>query len=64
MKAAVLLDGVGFEPDLASKPGRLGLIGMQERAELLGGRPTIESVLSKGATILIEIPEIRSNGGE
>ena len=45
------MDGVGFEPDLASKPGRLGLIGMQERAELLDGRPTIDSVPSKGATI-------------
>ena len=57
-------NGVGFEPNLAPKPGRLGLVGMQERAEMLGGRLTIESVPSKGATILIEIPEIRSNGGK
>jgi signal transduction histidine kinase len=37
-------DGRGFSPEAArSKPGRLGLAGMRERVELLGGRFEVSS---------------------
>ncbi len=60
--AVVEDNGIGFEADQEVKPRHLGLVGMQERAEMLGGKLTIESRRGKGTTILIEIPEIKNNG--
>jgi len=48
-------DGAGFDPELA--PGtRLGLLGMRERVELLGGRFGIESGRRRGTTVRAWIP--------
>jgi signal transduction histidine kinase len=43
---------------------RLGLLGMRERLEMVGGSFTIESAPGKGTTIIAQIPmrEERSNG--
>jgi two-component system sensor histidine kinase DegS len=41
---------------LDKNPKRLGLIGMKERVEMVGGRLTIESVPGKGTTVRAEIP--------
>ena len=49
-------NGVGFNPIAAMHTGRLGLIGMRERAEALGGSLFIESQPSHGTTIFAEIP--------
>jgi signal transduction histidine kinase len=53
-------DGCGFEMDwLMRDPvgGHwLGLSGMRERAELLGGRLTIESAPGEGTTVFVEVP--------
>ncbi len=49
-------DGVGFDPDTAMRSSRLGLLGMRERVEALGGVLTVESSLGRGTTILVEIP--------
>jgi two-component system, NarL family, sensor histidine kinase DevS len=48
-------DGVGFEPGRA-REGGLGLLGMQERVALLGGRVTIESRPGAGTTFVAEVP--------
>ncbi|MBM3131914.1 MAG: PAS domain S-box protein [Chloroflexi bacterium] len=53
-------NGKGFEPprmvgDLP-RYGKLGLAGMQERAELLAGTLTITSELDKGTTVVAELP--------
>ena len=40
----------------ARNPKRLGLIGMKERMEMVGGCLTIESLLGKGTTVCAEIP--------
>jgi two-component system, sensor kinase len=34
----------------------LGVIGMKERADMLGGKITIESTPGQGTTILLEVP--------
>ncbi|MCS6993227.1 MAG: HAMP domain-containing protein [Anaerolineales bacterium] len=49
-------DGCGFDP--AQSPGerRLGLAGMRERAELLGGQLTVESQPGRGTSIHVQIP--------
>ena len=53
-------NGKGFKlPDqLGTLPqmGKLGLAGMQERVQLLGGSLKIKSELGKGTTILVEAP--------
>ncbi len=49
-------DGIGF---LDSSPGQedhLGLFGMRERIEMLGGTFTIESAPGKGTTVKAEVP--------
>src|SRR5258708_1268161 len=49
--------GRGFDPEVALKaPQSSGLIGMQERALLLGGQLTIESSPESGTTISAELP--------
>jgi signal transduction histidine kinase len=40
----------------AKNPKRLGLIGMKERVEMVGGNLTIESEPGKGTTVRAEIP--------
>ncbi|MFZ3079154.1 MAG: HAMP domain-containing protein [Bellilinea sp.] len=54
--AVVEDDGLGFEINNANGERNLGLLGMRERAELLGGRFTIESSRGKGTSIFVEIP--------
>ncbi len=53
-------DGAGFDVDrLMYGPVDerwLGLSGMRERAELLGGRLTIESAPGAGTTVFVEVP--------
>ena len=49
--------GVGFDPD-TSEPGRqsLGLLGMGERAELVGGSVQVLSAPGLGTTVLARLP--------
>ena len=53
-------DGEGFDPSTVTMPsptGRgLGLLGMQERVEMLGGTATIESSSGGGTRILLSVP--------
>ncbi len=41
---------------LAKGSKRLGLIGMRERLEMVGGRFEVESALGKGTTVIAQIP--------
>jgi PAS domain S-box-containing protein len=49
-------NGVGFDPTAVQQSGRLGLFGMRERTEMLGGRLVVESDVNAGTTILMEVP--------
>lgn len=49
-------DGCGFEVGGEMDERWLGLSGMRERAELLGGRLTIESSPGSGTTVFVEVP--------
>lgn len=51
-------DGVGFIPETVSASTHLGLFGMRERVEMLGGKFIIESRLGKGTTIQVEVPDV------
>ncbi len=52
----IIDDGVGCSPDEAIQGGGLGLDGMLERAELLGGKFMMDSSPGKGTTVRIEVP--------
>lgn len=63
-------NGHGFDPEAVSGPSRrggLGLYGMRERVELLGGRFAIDAKPGRGTQITAEIPlqgvESRSDVG-
>jgi two-component system, NarL family, sensor histidine kinase UhpB len=50
-------DGVGFDADGETANGEgFGLIGMQERAALVGATLQIESAVGSGTTILVRMP--------
>jgi len=56
----VVDNGVGFvpaqeRPDLTTA-SHLGLLGMRERAELIGGSLTVQSELGQGTTITVSVP--------
>ena len=56
-------DGQGFDLravlDAPATRGRLGLLGMQERVNLVGGTLDIESSPGQGATIFVRLPLVR-----
>jgi two-component system sensor histidine kinase UhpB len=47
-------DGVGFDPGGGTAPG-FGLVGMRERAALVGANLQIESAVGRGTTILVRM---------
>jgi PAS domain S-box-containing protein len=49
-------NGRGFSPDEPRKPGSYGLMGLRERAYLLGGEVSIASEPTRGTTIAVRIP--------
>jgi two-component system, NarL family, sensor histidine kinase YdfH len=48
-------DGVGFDPAQIGA-GHYGLIGLRERARLIGGTLNIESAPGQGATLKVSLP--------
>jgi PAS domain S-box-containing protein len=50
-------DGVGFDPSTVRTGGQgFGLIGMRERAALVGADLEIESTAGKGTTVFVRVP--------
>jgi signal transduction histidine kinase len=56
LTASIVDDGVGFNGSTLSDPYALGLVGMQERARLLGGQVEIRSAPGMGVAVYLEIP--------
>jgi signal transduction histidine kinase len=54
-------DGVGFDTNDIRKSGHLGMLGMQERAQMAGGTLQIESRPGGGTTIVAEVPYVYSH---
>ena len=60
-------NGKGFHAEgvvRAKKSNRLGLLGMRERLEIVGGNFTITSAPGKGTTVLAQVPLIDPTPGE
>jgi PAS domain S-box-containing protein len=54
-------DGKGFNPDKVSKKG-LGLSNIMSRADLFGGRVTIQSAPGRGCKLRVQVPVPRTTG--
>jgi signal transduction histidine kinase len=50
-------DGVGFEPDGLTHVEQIGLLGMRERLEILGGSLRIESAPGTGCRVYARLPQ-------
>ena len=52
-------DGLGFTPESLDHDGlaHMGLVGMRERAVLLGGEFKVESTPGNGTTTRVKIPQ-------
>ncbi|MBI3787051.1 MAG: PAS domain S-box protein [Ignavibacteriales bacterium] len=57
----VVDNGKGFEPDKPKSTHSFGLLGMQERALLLGGNVTIKRASKKGTIVSLELPLNKSS---
>jgi signal transduction histidine kinase len=58
-------DGVGFDREAAQRrreAGHMGLLNMEERAELVGGRCSIQSQPGSGTVVCLDIPLRRWSG--
>ena len=51
-------DGVGFEQGNGAGHQGFGLLGMQERAALVGATVQIESAAGEGTTIIVRMPVV------
>ncbi|MDQ6837598.1 MAG: GAF domain-containing sensor histidine kinase [Actinomycetota bacterium] len=49
-------DGVGFDPREAARPMSFGLVGLAERAALLGAHLDVSSRIGEGTTITVTVP--------
>ena len=54
-------NGVGFAPDAARKPNSFGLLGLKERAYLLGGDASVSTEPGRGTEIEVRFPLARSD---
>ncbi len=59
LKLKVADDGIGIPDGQIRGQGSLGLLGMQERAQLFGGEVSIQGASGHGTTVLVSIPMSR-----
>lgn len=51
-------NGKGFDPRTAGADGHLGITGMRERVEILGGTFSVESSPDRGTVIHASLPMV------
>ena len=49
-------NGIGISTEKIKDPRSLGIVGMKERALIIGGEVSIEGVPDKGTRVRVEIP--------
>lgn len=54
-------DGKGFDTSLLNEKRTLGILGMEERSLMMGGKYVIESEPGKGTTVKVTVPLKRKN---
>ena len=63
---AIKDDGLGFDPENvgATESGQMGLVGMRERAQSIGGRIEVESVPAQGSKVMLSVPFVAGSTSE
>jgi signal transduction histidine kinase len=56
LQVSVSDNGKGFETSRVADPHAVGLIGMQERARLIGGKLDVRSAPGAGTTVSVAVP--------
>jgi PAS domain S-box-containing protein len=56
LKLTAVDDGCGFNPNQVSEMEALGLVGMRERAALVGGVLDVQSDAGKGTRVIFKVP--------
>jgi signal transduction histidine kinase len=51
-------DGSGFDPNTVAESGHLGLRNLRDRADRMGARLTIDSVIGQGTRIIVRVPRL------
>ena len=54
-------NGIGFNATKSLDNNHIGLIGIRERTEMLGGNITIESIIGNGTTLVVEVPNANTH---
>lgn len=58
LKMEIVDDGIGFDENHKRRTDSYGIVGMKERANLLGGSFEITSKVGKGTKVKVEIPHL------
>jgi NarL family two-component system sensor histidine kinase YdfH len=57
-------DGIGFDLELEqARPGHYGLMGMRERARLLGGSLQVDAAPGQGTRVQLYLPRRKAGAG-
>jgi signal transduction histidine kinase len=56
VRAHIEDNGIGFDPSLGADQPHLGVVGMEERAPVVGGTVSVTSRPGEGTTVLVEVP--------
>ena len=54
-------NGIGFSEKVAAKKRTLGVLGMKERASVMGGEYQITGEGGKGTSIIVRVPILKNN---
>jgi nitrate/nitrite-specific signal transduction histidine kinase len=62
VEATIEDDGSGFDPDASNRSAipRFGLTTMRERAEAVGGKLEIETIIGSGTRVMTRIPKVQT----
>jgi len=60
LQGSIVDDGCGFDQLQAALKGRLGIVGMRERCELVGGTLKLESQPGLGTSVFFELRAVRA----
>jgi signal transduction histidine kinase len=56
LSMAIHDNGVGLRPGSRNRPGSFGLVGIEERVNILGGKFSVSSTPGAGTTLLVKVP--------
>lgn len=58
LKMSIIDNGTGFEPASIAEKKTLGILGMKERCQMVGGSYEINSIPGEGTSVVVRVPVI------